>query len=59
MVVTEKQGINQAHVLEMNVKDIANIHRCCAIMGRGNGLRVIKLKKKTLRGFRYTHFRID
>lgn len=36
MVVIEKQGINSDHMLEMNVKGIANIQEFCVAIRRGN-----------------------
>lgn len=36
MVVIEKQGINSDHMLEMNVKEIANIQKFCVVTRRGN-----------------------
>lgn len=36
MVVIEKQGINSDYMLEMNVKDTANIGEFCIFMRKGN-----------------------
>lgn len=36
MVVIEKQGINSDHMLEMNVKEIANIQEFCVAIKRVN-----------------------
>lgn len=45
MLVIEKQGINSDHILEINVKDIANIQWFCVVM-RGEEMKAEKKKKK-------------
>lgn len=47
MLVIEKQGINSDHILEINVKDIANIQWFCVVM-RGEEMKAGKKKEEKL-----------